>query len=58
MSVTLRELGLTYSLGYNIADLFDGVNYGVVLPDKRFKVRRGARALFFHLSDTELGYSS
>merc|ERR1719187_55691 len=35
VSVTLRELGMTYSLGYNIADLFDGVNYGVVLPDKR-----------------------
>ena len=54
--MTLRELGLTNSLGYNIADLFDGVNYGVVLPDKRFKVRRGARALVFHLSDPELGY--
>lgn len=38
MSVTLSELGLTYKGGYTISDLFDGVNYGVVEPEKRFKV--------------------
>ena len=36
--MTLAELGLTYSAGYTITDLFDNVNYGHVLPDKRFKV--------------------
>ncbi|KAK4326686.1 hypothetical protein Pmani_002843 [Petrolisthes manimaculis] len=38
VSVTLRELGLAYPNGYGITDLFDGVHYGTVLPDKRFKV--------------------
>ena len=39
MSVTLRELGLTYPEGYYVTDLFDGVDYGIaVRPDKRFKV--------------------
>lgn len=38
VSVTLRELGLAYPMGYGITDLFDGVHYGTVLPDKRFKV--------------------
>lgn len=38
ISVTLRELGLASPEGYAITDLFDGVHYGTVLPDKRFKV--------------------
>ena len=39
VSVTLRELGLTFPEGYFVTDLFDGVDYGVaVKPDKRFKV--------------------
>ncbi|RXG73716.1 Alpha-N-acetylgalactosaminidase [Armadillidium vulgare] len=38
VSVTLEELGLTEPGGYDITDLFDGVNYGVVLPSKRFTV--------------------
>ncbi|XP_069987902.1 alpha-N-acetylgalactosaminidase isoform X2 [Penaeus vannamei] len=38
VSVTLRELGLAFPGGYAITDLFDGVQYGTVLPDKRFKV--------------------
>lgn len=38
VSVTLRELGLAFPGGYAISDLFDGVHYGTVLPDKRFKV--------------------
>ncbi|XP_037787232.1 alpha-N-acetylgalactosaminidase-like [Penaeus monodon] len=38
VSVTLRELGLAFPGGYVITDLFDGVQYGTVLPDKRFKV--------------------
>lgn len=36
--MTLRELGLAFPGGYAITDLFDGVQYGTVLPDKRFKV--------------------
>ncbi|XP_042228163.1 alpha-N-acetylgalactosaminidase-like isoform X2 [Homarus americanus] len=38
VSVTLREIGLSYHGGYAITDLFDSVHYGTVLPDKRFKV--------------------
>ncbi|XP_063866968.1 alpha-N-acetylgalactosaminidase-like isoform X4 [Scylla paramamosain] len=38
ISVTLRELGLANPEGYSITDLFDGVHYGIVQPDKRFKV--------------------
>nr|XP_053645018.1 alpha-N-acetylgalactosaminidase-like isoform X1 [Cherax quadricarinatus] len=38
VSVTLRELGLDFTGGYSITDVFDGVHYGTVLPDKRFKV--------------------
>lgn len=38
VSVTLRELGLSYPGGYSITDLFDNVHYGTVSPDKRFKV--------------------
>ena len=38
VSVTLRELGLGFSGGYAVTDLFDSVHYGTVLPDKRFKV--------------------
>lgn len=36
--MTLRELGLANPEGYSITDLFDGVHYGTVQPDKRFKV--------------------
>ena len=38
MSVTLRELGLDHSDGYHIMDLYDNYDYGIVTPERRFKV--------------------
>jgi len=36
--VTLKELGLDHPQGYHITDLYDDYDYGVVTPDRRFKV--------------------
>ena len=38
MSVTLRELGLDHTEGYHIMDLYDNYDYGIVTPERRFKV--------------------
>lgn len=38
VSVTLKELGLDNPAGYHIEDLYDEHVYGVVTPDRRFKV--------------------
>jgi len=38
VSVTLKELGLDNPSGYHIEDLYDNHVYGVVTPDRRFKV--------------------
>jgi len=38
VSVTLKELGLDNPTGYHIEDLYDEHVYGVVTPDRRFKV--------------------
>lgn len=38
VSVTLKELGLDHPQGYHIEDLYDEHVYGVVTPDRRFKV--------------------
>ena len=38
VSVTLRELGLDHTDGYHIMDLYDNYNYGIVTPERRFKV--------------------
>jgi hypothetical protein len=36
--VTLRELGLDHVEGYHITDLYDDYDYGIVTPERRFKV--------------------
>ena len=38
VSVTLRELGLDHNDGYHITDLYDNYDYGIVTPERRFKV--------------------
>jgi len=38
VSVTLRELGLDHPDGYHITDLYDDYDYGIVTPERRFKV--------------------
>lgn len=38
ISVTLKELGLDNPSGYHIEDLYDDHVYGIVTPDRRFKV--------------------
>jgi hypothetical protein len=38
VSVTLRELGLDHPEGYHITDLYDDYDYGIVTPERRFKV--------------------
>ena len=38
VSVTLKELGLDNPAGYHIEDLYDEHVYGIVTPDRRFKV--------------------
>ena len=38
VSVTLRELGLDHTEGYHITDLYDNYDYGIVTPERRFKV--------------------
>ena len=38
ISVTLKELGLDNPAGYHIEDLYDDHVYGIVTPDRRFKV--------------------
>ena len=36
--MTLSELGLDHKDGYHILDLYDDYDYGIVTPDRRFKV--------------------
>ena len=36
--MTLRELGLDHTEGYHITDLYDDYDYGIVTPERRFKV--------------------
>ena len=36
--MTLSELGLDHRDGYHILDLYDDYDYGIVTPDRRFKV--------------------
>ena len=36
--MTLRELGLDHVEGYHITDLYDSYDYGIVTPERRFKV--------------------
>ena len=36
--MTLRELGLDHTDGYHITDLYDNYDYGIVTPERRFKV--------------------
>ena len=36
--MTLKELGLDHVDGYHITDLYDDYDYGIVTPDRRFKV--------------------
>jgi hypothetical protein len=38
VSVTLKELGLDHVTGYHITDLYDDYDYGIVTPERRFKV--------------------
>eukprot|EP00096_Caligus_rogercresseyi_P001710 TRINITY_DN1285_c0_g1_i1.p1 TRINITY_DN1285_c0_g1~~TRINITY_DN1285_c0_g1_i1.p1 ORF type:complete len:498 (-),score=95.81 TRINITY_DN1285_c0_g1_i1:201-1694(-) len=38
VSVTLKELGLDSEEGYHITDLYDNYDYGIVTPERRFKV--------------------
>ena len=38
VSVTLKELGLDHREGYHITDLYDDYDYGIVTPERRFKV--------------------
>ena len=38
VSVTLNELGLDHVDGYHITDLYDDYDYGIVTPERRFKV--------------------
>ncbi|OAD53851.1 Alpha-N-acetylgalactosaminidase [Eufriesea mexicana] len=39
VSVTLKELGLQYSGGYNVEDLYEYVNYGILTPQTKIKVK-------------------
>nr|CAD7200120.1 unnamed protein product [Timema douglasi] len=39
VAVTLRELGLSYPGGYNVEDLYEDVNYGVLTPQTKIKVK-------------------
>ena len=36
--MTLNELGLDHVDGYHITDLYDDYDYGIVTPERRFKV--------------------
>ena len=36
--MTLKELGLDHKDGYHITDLYDDYDYGIVTPERRFKV--------------------
>lgn len=36
--MTLNELGLDHKVGYHITDLYDDYDYGIVTPERRFKV--------------------
>ena len=36
--MTLKELGLDHTEGYHITDLYDDYDYGIVTPERRFKV--------------------
>ncbi|XP_044581180.1 alpha-N-acetylgalactosaminidase [Cotesia glomerata] len=39
VSVTLKELGLQYPKGYRVEDLYEDVNYGILTPETKIKVK-------------------
>lgn len=39
VAVTLRELGLQSPTGYRVEDLYEDVNYGVLSPNTKIKVK-------------------
>ncbi|XP_033218349.1 alpha-N-acetylgalactosaminidase-like [Belonocnema kinseyi] len=39
VSITLEEIGLQYSAGYHCEDLYDNVDYGILTPMMKIKVR-------------------
>ncbi|EDV99462.1 alpha-N-acetylgalactosaminidase [Drosophila grimshawi] len=39
ISVTLKELGLTNNYGYRVEDLYENVDYGILFPNTKIKVK-------------------
>ncbi|EDW12312.1 alpha-N-acetylgalactosaminidase [Drosophila mojavensis] len=39
ISVTLRELGLINNYGYRVEDLYENINYGILFPKTKIKVK-------------------
>ena len=59
MSVTLRELGLDHTEGYHIMDLYDNYDYGIVTPERRFKVDvNPSGSKFFNLQKDQYKFKS
>ena len=59
VSVTLKELGLDHKQGYHITDLYDDYDYGIVTPERRFKVDvnpSGSKTMFGKMGETTMTY--
>lgn len=52
VAVTLRELGLQSPTGYRVEDLYEEVDYGVLSPHTKIKVKvnpSGTKSILFYL---------
>ncbi|XP_012269897.1 alpha-N-acetylgalactosaminidase isoform X2 [Athalia rosae] len=54
VSVTLKELGLAYPEGYRVEDLYEDVDYGVLTPQTKIKVKVNPSGVVILRADLEL----
>ncbi|GLG93367.1 hypothetical protein R5R35_013776 [Gryllus longicercus] len=56
IAVTLRELGLSYPGGYSVEDLYEDVNYGVLTPQTKIKVKVNPSGVVILRADVQPQY--
>ncbi|CAB3251575.1 unnamed protein product [Arctia plantaginis] len=56
VAVTLRELGLNNPAGYRVEDLYEDVDYGVLSPQTKIKVKVNPSGVVILRADTQPSY--
>ncbi|XP_046432535.1 alpha-N-acetylgalactosaminidase isoform X2 [Neodiprion fabricii] len=54
VSVTLKELGLAYPAGYRVEDLYEDVDYGILTPQTKIKVKVNPSGVVILRADVDL----